>query len=221
MNKILISAFATCLAAAAPTTLWAQDTHHDQGQPSGGQPQGGQHGNPGGDQSSQHATPSGAPTGGAQGEPRQLRTMQGPGATSHTTTTQTTPRYHRTTTGTTGATTGSRYRRTTTGAAVYPRPMERSHVRVDIQTYHRNVTAERRFHYGEYRAPRGYEYRRWSYGERLPTVYFGRDYWIPNYINFGLPWAPDGYVWVRFGSDAILIDEYTGEIVQVVYDVFY
>ena len=28
---------------------------------------------------------------------------------------------------------------------------------IDINTYHRNVTAERRFHYGDYHAPRGYE----------------------------------------------------------------
>jgi len=30
-----------------------------------------------------------------------------------------------------------------------------------------------------------------------------------------------GYVWVRYGPDALLIDTYTGEIIQVRYDVFW
>lgn len=201
MNRVMISAFAICLAAAASTALSAQENRHDQG-----------------GQSAQHATPPTAPTGGLQGQTHRVGTIQDHGATSHTTTTHTTSRYHGTPA---GVNPSSRYHRTTTGTATNERVMERSHVRVDIATYHRNVTAERRFHYGDYRAPRGYEYRRWTYGERLPAIYFGRDYWIPNYINFGLAYAPDGYVWVRYGSDAILIDEYTGEIVEVVYNVFY
>jgi len=98
---------------------------------------------------------------------------------------------------------------------------ETTHAHIDIATYRRNVTAERRFHYGDYRAPHGYAYRRWSFGEHLPAVYFGRDYWIPNYWNFGLAWAPEGCEWVRFGPDAILVDIGTGEIVQVDYGVFY
>jgi Ni/Co efflux regulator RcnB len=106
-------------------------------------------------------------------------------------------------------------------AHVPARTMEKSHVNVDIATYHKNVTSERRFHYGTYRGPAGYAYRRWSFGERLPAEYYANDYWIPNYLNFGLAYAPDGYVWVRYGSDAILVDENTGEIVQVQYDVFY
>jgi Ni/Co efflux regulator RcnB len=98
---------------------------------------------------------------------------------------------------------------------------ETTHATIDRNTYHRNVTAERHFHYGNYRAPSGYEYRRWSYGERLPAIYYSQDYWLPNYLNFGLPWAPDGCEWVRFGPDAILVDVDTGEVLQVVYGLFY
>jgi Ni/Co efflux regulator RcnB len=98
---------------------------------------------------------------------------------------------------------------------------ESTHAHVDINSYHKNVTAERRFHYGEYRAPRGYEYRRWSYGESLPRDYYGHDYWITNYLNFGLPWAPDGCEWVRYGPDALLVDVDTGQIVEVEYGAFY
>jgi Ni/Co efflux regulator RcnB len=191
MNRYLASAFALCLAAAAPTALYAQ-----------GQPQGGQHGSP----STPHTTISRPSTVGTH------ITTHHTTITTHHTTVTTRPVHHVTT-----------YHRhvTTPATHVVVRPLERSHVKVDITTYRRNVTAERRFHYGEYRAPRGYEYRRWSYGERLPAIYFGRNFWIANYINFGLPYAPDGYVWVRFGPDAILIDESTGEIIEVEYDVFY
>ena len=32
---------------------------------------------------------------------------------------------------------------------------------------------------------------------------------------------PPGTVWVRYGRDALLIDRYTGEVIQVEYSVFY
>jgi Ni/Co efflux regulator RcnB len=60
----------------------------------------------------------------------------------------------------------------------------------------------------------------------LPDIVFGRDrfvrdYWIGDFIMFALMSPPDGYVWVRVGDDALLVDADTGEVVQVVYDVFY
>lgn len=58
------------------------------------------------------------------------------------------------------------------------------------------------------------------YGQRLPSLYFARDYWLTNYVSFGLIAPPDGFIWVRFGPDALLIDQYTGEIVQVQYGIF-
>jgi Ni/Co efflux regulator RcnB len=92
---------------------------------------------------------------------------------------------------------------------------------ININIYRRNVTSPRRFRIGTYHAPRGYYYRRWHYGERLPASYYARDYWLLDFIAFGLFAPPQGYVWVRYGSDALLIDEETGEIIQVRYDVFY
>jgi Ni/Co efflux regulator RcnB len=85
----------------------------------------------------------------------------------------------------------------------------------------RNIHAVHRFHAGIYRAPPGFYYRRWGYGEFLPAVYWGRDYWITDYLAYGLFAPPDGYIWVRYGPDALLLDEYTGEIIQVDYDEFY
>jgi Ni/Co efflux regulator RcnB len=118
----------------------------------------------------------------------------------------------------------SSYHRTVTHHTSTYRPATghvTTNAHIDVNTYHRNVTATQRFHYGDYRAPQGYAYRRWNYGDHLPGIYFARDYWIPNYWNFGLPWAPDGCEWVRFGPDAILVDIDTGEVIQVDYDVFY
>jgi Ni/Co efflux regulator RcnB len=86
-----------------------------------------------------------------------------------------------------------------------------------------NVTASHHFHYrgGEYRWPGGYHYQRWSFGMTLPSVFWGRDYWIDDYSDYGLGYPPDGCVWVRYGNDALLIDEDSGEILEVVYGQFY
>jgi Ni/Co efflux regulator RcnB len=68
--------------------------------------------------------------------------------------------------------------------------------------------------------PRGYVYRRYTVGARLAPEFYARDYWLSDYSDYDLIAAPDGYVWVRFGPDALLIDEDTGEVVRVVYGVF-
>ena len=127
---------------------------------------------------------------------------------------------------TTGGATGNAGRATTGNAGRVPssnteRATTRTHSNVDVSSYRRNITAHHRYHFGNYRAPQGYSYHRYSYGDRLPGGYFGRDFWIVDFAGYGLREPPDGYVWVRYGSDAVLIDEYTGEIVEIVYDQFY
>ena len=91
----------------------------------------------------------------------------------------------------------------------------------DINSLRRNIQAPQHFRSGNYRAPRGYQQRHWGYGERLPRGYFVRNYWINNYLTFGLFAPPTDLIWVRVGDDALLIDRYSGDIVQVRYDVFY
>jgi Ni/Co efflux regulator RcnB len=93
--------------------------------------------------------------------------------------------------------------------------------RPDIASLRRNMQAPQHFRNGNYRAPRGYQQRHWGYGERLPRGYFVRDYWISNFLMFGLFAPPPDLVWVRVGNDALLIDRYSGDIVQVRYGVFY
>lgn len=91
----------------------------------------------------------------------------------------------------------------------------------NFRQYRRNFVAPRRFHWGSYRRPGGWYAHRWVYGERLPHDWYGRDYWIGDYVGFGLIAPPDGYQWVRVGDDALLIDVDSGEVLQVEYGVFY
>jgi Ni/Co efflux regulator RcnB len=91
----------------------------------------------------------------------------------------------------------------------------------DWSRYHRTVTASHRYHFGTYRRPRGWVDRRWAVGAFLPSLFWAQQYWINSYYDFGLPPPPPGARWVRYGSDALLIDDYTGEIIQVVYGIFY
>lgn len=97
----------------------------------------------------------------------------------------------------------------------------RTHLAPRVAALRRNVRAAHRFHAGIYRAPPGYHYQRWGYGQFMPSIYWGRDYWLTDFLAFGLFGPPDGYVWVRYGPDALLIDEYTGEIIQADYSAFY
>jgi len=89
--------------------------------------------------------------------------------------------------------------------------------------YHRSFNAPRQYRYrgGAYRQPPGFYYRRWTYGELLPSLFWGSSYWINDFSYYALMPPPPGTVWVRYGSDALLIDRYTGEVIQVEYSVFY
>lgn len=71
-----------------------------------------------------------------------------------------------------------------------------------------------------YRYPRGFSYRRWYPGAFLPLFFVADRYYI-DYDWIGLPPPPYGTRWVRYGSDALLVDSYTGEVEDVIYNVFY
>ena len=103
-----------------------------------------------------------------------------------------------------------------------PGPLGRNsaRARVDARMF-KNVQAPHRFHAGTYNPPAGWHPRRWHFGEFLPRAFFIREYWITNFWFFGLFPPPPGLVWVRVGDDALLVDTYTGEVVEVVYDVFF
>lgn len=78
-----------------------------------------------------------------------------------------------------------------------------------------------RYRISPYRAPYGYYVRSWAFGDFLPRTWFGESYWIDDFYAYGLPYPPPGYEWVRVGPDALMVDRYTGRIVQVVRGIFW
>ncbi|PZQ56815.1 MAG: hypothetical protein DI570_20610 [Phenylobacterium zucineum] len=73
----------------------------------------------------------------------------------------------------------------------------------------------------DWRPPSGFYLRSWGYGEFFPRGWFGPGWWIVDAWQYDLPLPPPGFEWVRSGPDALLIDEYSGRIVQVVRNVFW
>jgi Ni/Co efflux regulator RcnB len=90
-----------------------------------------------------------------------------------------------------------------------------------FRDYHRAFNAPRRFNVPSYRRPAGWYSHRWTFGEFLPAAFWVRDYWIIDFEEYDLPPPPWGTVWVRVAGDALLIDEDSGEIITIAYDVFY
>jgi len=102
-----------------------------------------------------------------------------------------------------------------------PRDWDRYQRNLDRRFWERNFRAERRFHWRVYVRPRGWYARRWVYGDVLPNFFWTRNYWIDSYYDFGLDDPPYGFVWVRVGDDALLVNVYDGHVLRVVYGVFY
>lgn len=78
-----------------------------------------------------------------------------------------------------------------------------------------------RYRWSGWRSPPGFYVRSWRYGEILPRAWYGSEYRLTDWWSYGLPEPPYGYEWVRVGADVVLVDIYTGEIVQVVRLVFW
>jgi hypothetical protein len=78
-----------------------------------------------------------------------------------------------------------------------------------------------RFHIGVYYDPFGWGYQPYSIGYRLYPGYFSRSFWINDPWSYRLPYAPPGTQWVRYDNDALLVDVYTGEVVDVIRDFFW
>lgn len=77
------------------------------------------------------------------------------------------------------------------------------------------------FHIGIYYDPFGWGYRPYEIGWRMWPNYYSQQYWIDDPWMYRLPYAPPGLVWVRYWDDAVLIDTYTGEVVDVIHDFFW
>jgi Ni/Co efflux regulator RcnB len=81
--------------------------------------------------------------------------------------------------------------------------------------------SDRRYRGRVWVAPPGFYVRSWSYGDYLPWGWYGPSYRLDDWMAYGLPWPPPGYDWVRVGPDVLLVDRFTGRIVQVVRMVFW
>ena len=72
-----------------------------------------------------------------------------------------------------------------------------------------------------YRYPHGYNYRRWSIGLFLPSVFLSSYYYYDGRLPLGVGAPPPGYRWVRYGPDLLLVQIGTRRIVDVIYGAFY
>lgn len=92
--------------------------------------------------------------------------------------------------------------------------------RYDWQSYrdrHRSI-----YRIGRYYAPyRSYYYRRIVIGFWLDPLFYGPRYWIDDPWYYRLPPVYGPYRWVRYYDDALLVNIYTGEVVDVIYDFFW
>lgn len=90
--------------------------------------------------------------------------------------------------------------------------------RYDWRSYrneHRSI-----FRLGAYYDPFGYGYQTFDIGFRLAPVYFGQQYWIDPAM-YELPYPPPGTQWIRYWNDAVLVDMYSGEVVDVIHGFFW
>jgi Ni/Co efflux regulator RcnB len=90
--------------------------------------------------------------------------------------------------------------------------------RYDWRNYrnrHRSI-----FSIGIYYDPFGYGYQPFDIGYRLQPSYYGQRYWIDPAM-YSLPYPPPGTEWVRYWNDALLVDTYSGEVVDVIHNFFW
>jgi Nickel/cobalt transporter regulator len=78
------------------------------------------------------------------------------------------------------------------------------------------------FSIGLYYAPyRNYSYSRLSIGYFLDSLFLSNRYWINDPWQYRLPEVYGPYRWVRYYNDVVLVDVYTGEVVDVIHDFFW
>jgi hypothetical protein len=96
----------------------------------------------------------------------------------------------------------------------------RSNSRYDWSNYRaRNRTTYR---LGRYNAPyANYRYNRIGIGYSLNSLFYGQNYWVSDPWQYRLPEVYGPYRWVRYYDDVVLVDIYSGDVVDVIYDFFW
>lgn len=75
---------------------------------------------------------------------------------------------------------------------------------------------------GRYVSPyASYRYSRVGIGFSLRPSFYGRNYWLSDPWQYRLPAVYGPYRWVRYYDDVVLVDTYTGQVVDVIYDFFW
>ena len=77
------------------------------------------------------------------------------------------------------------------------------------------------FRLGTYHDPFGWNYRRWAHGSYLYPSYYRSSFWLNDPWHYRLPAAYGPYRWVRYWNDALLVNIYTGEVVDVMHSFFW
>jgi hypothetical protein len=68
---------------------------------------------------------------------------------------------------------------------------------------------------------RSWSYRRLNIGFHLDSLFYSNRYWISDPWQYRLPAVYGPYRWVRYYDDVLLVDIYSGEVVDVIYDFFW
>ena len=77
------------------------------------------------------------------------------------------------------------------------------------------------FRLGLYSDPFGWGYQPYSIGWRMWPSYYGSSFWLHDPWQYRLPYAPPGTRWIRYYEDAILVDTWNGQVVDVIYNFFW
>ena len=113
--------------------------------------------------------------------------------------------------------------RTATALAAKPARHWRTDWRRDHRYNWRNWRRHHRshFHFSFYYDPFGWDYFRYGVGWRLWPSYYRNSFWLNDPWRYRLPPAYGPYRWVRYFNDALLVNIYTGEVVDVIHDFFW
>ena len=88
---------------------------------------------------------------------------------------------------------------------------------LSYRSYNRDV-----YRMGRYYSPyRNHYYNRLSIGIYLDSLFFSNNYRIQDPWQYRLPEVYDPYRWIRYYNDAVLVDIYSGEVVDVIHDFFW
>ena len=84
------------------------------------------------------------------------------------------------------------------------------------RNYHRSI-----FSIGFYSDPFGWNYRPWSIGSYMYPSYYDQNFWLDDPWQYRLPPAYGPYRWVRYWDDALMVNIYTGQVVDVIHNFFW